>query len=346
MTELSVQEKIDLITRDLNEVIGQEDLVPILKEREVKIYWGTAPTGKPHLGYFVPLMKIADFLQAGCEVTILLADIHAYLDNMKSTWELLEYRTQYYEFIIKEILSLVGVPLEKLKFVKGTSYQLDKNYSLDILKVSAMSSLRDVQKAGSEVVKQVESPLMSSMLYPIYQAVDEEYLGVDAQFGGVDQRKIFMFAREYLPKIGYKKRVHLLNTLIPGLGKSGKMSSSEPSSKIDLDDSQEIIKEKINKAFTVDGKVEGNGLLAILKYILFRKFEADAKSFLVERPEKWGGNVEYKTYKDVEDDFASNKLSSVDLKPSVARELELLISPLREKILLKKDLVEKAYPSN
>lgn len=28
------------------------------------------------------------------------------------------------------------------------------------------------------------------------QALDEQYLGVDAQFGGVDQRKIFTFAEK------------------------------------------------------------------------------------------------------------------------------------------------------
>jgi len=39
-------------------------------------------------------------LTAGCEVTILLADIHGFLDNMKSTWELLKHRTVYYKFII------------------------------------------------------------------------------------------------------------------------------------------------------------------------------------------------------------------------------------------------------
>jgi tyrosyl-tRNA synthetase len=48
----------------------------------------------------------------------------------------------------------------------------------------------------------------------------------------VDQRKIFMFAREWLPKIGYKKRAYIMNPLIPGLGKSGKMSSSEKQSKV------------------------------------------------------------------------------------------------------------------
>lgn len=35
------------------------------------------------------MLKIGDYLKAGCHVTILFADLHAYLDNMKSNWELL-----------------------------------------------------------------------------------------------------------------------------------------------------------------------------------------------------------------------------------------------------------------
>jgi tyrosyl-tRNA synthetase len=56
------------------------------------------------------------------------------------------------------------------------------------------------------VVKASDSPLLSGLLYPLLQALDEHYLKVDAQFGGVDQRKIFTFAEEHLPKIGYGKR--------------------------------------------------------------------------------------------------------------------------------------------
>src|SRR5690606_18557090 len=153
------------------------------------------------------------------------------------------------------------------------------------------------------------------------------------------------FAREYLPKLGYKKRVHLMNTIIPGLGKSGKMSSSEPNSKIDLDDSDETIKDKINKAFIVDGQVENNGLLEILKYILFRQFTKENRKFFVERKEKWGGNVEYSTYEEFESDFAAQKLSSADLKPAIAKELIRLLAPLRDKINENRDLLNKAYPS-
>lgn len=52
----------------LQEVLGEEKLKQVLQERELKVYWGTATTGKPHVAYFVPMSKIADFLKAGCEV--------------------------------------------------------------------------------------------------------------------------------------------------------------------------------------------------------------------------------------------------------------------------------------
>jgi tyrosyl-tRNA synthetase len=70
------------------------------------------------------MAKLADFLTAGCKVTVLFADLHAYLDNMKAPWELLRLRTQYYEAVIKAMLTSIGVPIDKLEFVVGTSYQV------------------------------------------------------------------------------------------------------------------------------------------------------------------------------------------------------------------------------
>ena len=187
-----------MITRNLQEVLGTATIKTILNERDLSIYWGTATTGKPHIGYFVPMTKIADFLAAGCSVTILFADLHAYLDNMKAPWELLALRTKYYQAVIKSMLKSIGVPIDKLKFVVGTSFQLSKEYNLDVYRLLAITTEHDAKKAGAEVVKQVDSPLLSGLVYPLLQALDEEYLGVDAQFGGVDQRKIFMFAEEVI----------------------------------------------------------------------------------------------------------------------------------------------------
>lgn len=70
--QLSSNEKVQLISRNLQEVLGEENLKKIVWERDLKIYWGTATTGKPHIAYFVPMTKIADFLKADCEVCISL----------------------------------------------------------------------------------------------------------------------------------------------------------------------------------------------------------------------------------------------------------------------------------
>ncbi|KFQ14917.1 Tyrosine--tRNA ligase, cytoplasmic, partial [Leptosomus discolor] len=326
----------------LQEVLGEDKLMAILKERELKIYWGTATTGKPHVAYFVPMSKIADFLKAGCEVTILFADLHAYLDNMKAPWELLELRTRYYENVIKAMLESIGVPLEKLKFVRGTDYQLSKEYTLDVYRLSSVVTQHDAKKAGAEVVKQVEHPLLSGLLYPGLQALDEEYLKVDAQFGGVDQRKIFTFAEKYLPSLGYAKRVHLMNPMVPGLTGS-KMSSSEEDSKIDLLDRKEDVKKKLRKAFCEPGNVENNGVLSFIKHVLFPL----KSEFVVLREEKWGGNKTYTAYEALEKDFAEQVVHPGDLKNSVEVALNKLLDPIREKFNspeLKK-LTHMAYPT-
>lgn len=58
---------------------------------------------------------------------------------------------------------------------------------MDNYRLCAIVTEHDAKKAGAEVVKQVESPLLSGLLYPGMQALDEQYLGCDFQFGGVDQ---------------------------------------------------------------------------------------------------------------------------------------------------------------
>jgi len=61
----------------VQEVIGEEKLQNVVAQRDLKIYWGTATTGKPHVAYFVPMSKVADFLKAGCEVSL-----HLYLNYL------------------------------------------------------------------------------------------------------------------------------------------------------------------------------------------------------------------------------------------------------------------------
>jgi tyrosyl-tRNA synthetase len=346
-----VNNQIDLIIRGLGEIMGEEKAIEKMKsiitneKRTLKIYWGTATTGQPHIGYFVPILKIADFLKADCEVTILFADLHAYLDNMKAPWDLLEIRTKYYEAIIKAMLSSINVPLEKLKFVRGTSFQLSEKYTLDMYKLSSIMTIRNAKKAGAEVVKQVDNPLLSGLQYPLLQALDEEYLNVDVQFGGIDQRKIFALCEEYLPKINYKKRIHLMNPMIPGFQKEKgeKMSSSNKNSKIDLLDSENDVKKKVMSAFCEQGNIKDNGLLAFMKYVLF---PLQNGPIIIKRSEKYGGDLNFESYYQLEKAYEEKIIHPLDLKTNFISLLNKLLDPIR-KTFLDENLIEltrKAYP--
>ncbi|KAK6454928.1 tRNA synthetases class I-domain-containing protein [Scheffersomyces xylosifermentans] len=329
-------EQYNLITKGLQEVLNGQIIKDILEKekRPVRIYLGTAPTGKPHCGYFAPMIKVAHFLKAGCEVTILLADLHAFLDNMKATLETVKFRSKYYEFIVKAILKSINVPIEKLKFVGGSEYQLSAEYTLDIFKISNVVTQNDAKRAGADVVKQVANPLLSGLIYPLMQALDEEYLGVDAQFGGVDQRKIFVLAEEQLPSIGYKKRAHLMNHMIPGLGQGGKMSASDPNSKIDIVEEPKNIRKKVNSAYCAPGDVKDNSLLSFLEFVVqpIQELLADKDGvfkFDIDRPEKYGGPISYTSIEQLKEDFQSEKLSPVDLKAGVAEKIIELLAPIK-----------------
>jgi len=342
---MTPEEKFELITRNLQEVIDEDKLKAILAERDLKVYWGVAPTGRVHIGYYVPMFKIRDLLNAGCEVTMLIANIHAFLDSMKSSLKQLDYRTEYYTIIIKEMLKSVGADITKLKFVKGTDFQFKKEYTFDMYKISALASTRDTKRAGAEVVKQTETPKMSSLIYPILQALDEIYLKVDAQFGGVDQRKIFMFAREFLPQIGHTKQIHLMNPMVGGLSQGGKMSASDPNSKIDILDSAKAVQKKLNKGFCEEGTVEGNFFIDFAAIVMFPHLADIGKDFVIDRPEKFGGQIVYKDFLTLRADFANKKLHPADLKMGVGAYVNSLLEPIRQEAegLKIEELAKKAY---
>lgn len=100
----------------------------------------------------------------------------------------------YYSYLLKAVFTSLGVPTDKLEFVTGSSYQLSKEYTLDVYRLHSMATNRAAEHAGADVVKGSDSPLMSSLLYPGLQALDEQYLDVDFQFGGVDQ-----VSRSFIP---------------------------------------------------------------------------------------------------------------------------------------------------
>jgi len=121
------------------------------------------------------------------------------------------------------------------------------------------------------------------------------------------------------------------------------MSSSEASSKIDILDTPEEVEMKIKGAFCEAGSAEGNGVLSFCKMVLFQVTKGP---FEIKRPAKYGGDVSFANYAELEAAFVANKLDPVDLKAGVTKALNKLLEPIRKKFDCPKlqELTAAAYP--
>ena len=86
----------------------------------------------------------------------------------------------------------------------------------------------------------------------------------------MDQRKVNVFAIEYAEKKGLQKPVVVSHHMLAGL-KEGqeKMSKTDPDSAIFMEDSEEDVNRKVNKAFCPPGNVIENPVFDYIKHILF-----------------------------------------------------------------------------
>ncbi|KAF3483849.1 tyrosyl-tRNA synthetase [Arthroderma uncinatum] len=368
-SSLKAEEKYSLISRRLELQNGQsaQELQSLLIQgKTIKYQWVTAPTGKPHIGYFIPLIKFADFIRAGGEVIVEYIDVYAFLVNYKFPWEQVQHRTTYYRSIITAALEAVGVPASKVSMVQSSSYQGTHKFSVDFWKLCALCSQQDARDTGAEVGA---STMLSPMLTPLLQELGEEYVSADVQFGGKDQRGIFNLGEQFLPELGYSKRVHLLNEMLPSLT-GGKMSSSHPAyTKIMFLDDPKTVREKIAGACCTAGDVQGNGILPIVQHILMpiselRLFNIENANYVVHDGSNGLGDRQedihlplsakgapdgtlfsvrvpdadyacnsyrhYKNYEDLEQDYVSLKIDPDALRESVVSGLNQVLKPIRE----------------
>ena len=159
----------------------------------------------------------------------------------------------------------------------------------------------------------------------------------------MDQRKLNMLAREVGPMLGFWKPVVVSHHMLMGLGKPPvtssdratrtialKMSKSNPDSAIFMTDTTEDIKRKINKAYCLEGDIKENPILEYYKYIIFESFERlKINEVKIERPEKFGGNLSFKTFAEMEKTFAEKQVHPMDIKTTLSKLLDQLIEPVR-----------------
>ena len=341
---MDLESRLRLILRPpTEEVITVEELRSILEVEEHPIaYDGFEPSGLAHLPFGVlRAIKLQDMLEAGCRFKLLLADWHAMINNkMGGDLERIKRVGEYFV----EVWKAAGIDLSKVEVVWASDHASDSDYWRLVLTVARNVSIKRVLRALPIMGRREgEMQEAAQIIYPAMQVADIFYMNVDICQLGLDQRRANMLARELAPKLGYKKPVavhhHMLMGLQGPVGEGGfeederldveiasKMSKSLPETSIFVHDDLETIKRKVNKAYCPPKSVEDNPILDYTKHIIFRKLGR----LKVERPEKYGGDVEYWSYEELERDYVEGRLHPADLKKAVAEALNQIIAPIRE----------------
>ncbi len=319
---MDLDDRLQLVIRNAEEVVTEEELRELLETTDKpRAYVGYEPSGEIHLGHMMTVQKLMDLQNAGFEVIVLLADIHAYL-NEKGSFEEIERIADYN----RRVFVALGLDESKARFVLGSEYQLERDYVLDVLRLARVTTLNRARRSMDEVSRRKEDPMVSQMIYPLMQALDIAHLEVDLAVGGMDQRKIHMLARENLPKLGYAAPVCLHTPILVGL--DGEKMSSSKGNYISVRDPPDVVEKKIRKAYCPAGVIEDNPVVDIARYHILPRFG----KMVVERPEKFGGDVEYTSFEQLAEDFRAQKLHPLDLKNAVAKYLNKLLEDARKRL--------------
>lgn len=335
---MNTEERLSLIREVGEEIITEEDLVNLLKEKKKPIaYDGFEPSGRVHIAQgIMRAINVNKMINAGCKFKMWVADWHAWANNkMGGDLEKIQVVGKY----LIEVWKATGMDLSNVEFVWANDAMKDVNYWKTVMQIATKSTVKRIIRC-SQIMGRKESEALqaSQIFYPCMQAADIFYLDVDICQLGMDQRKVNVLARELAEKLGYKKPVAVHHHMLMGLGKPPetsqggaeraielKMSKSKPDSAIFMDDSFDEIKRKINKAFCPEKQVHENPVLEYCKYLIFEKFG----EMKIERPKKFGGDLKFSSYQELADVFAKGGLHPMDLKAAVAGYVDKMVEPVR-----------------
>ena len=361
---MNIDEKIELITRNCEEIITKEDLKALLESGTPLVHYiGFEISGMVHLGTgYISMGKVADFLKAGVKCQIFLADFHTYLNNklggdiVNIRWAAVNYFKEALiaSLLCHEVKVDEEMRLGNLKFINGFDLYKDNlvhwESFMEVGKhVTLSRNLRSISIMGKKQGNEVD---MATLFYPPLQVADIFTMKVNLAHAGMDQRKAHVVARDVASKLTINPLldvkgdkiapIAIHQKLIAGLtgpekvdNKQSaedmaidlKMSKSKPNSAIFIHDSPDEIRDKVRKAYGPPKEITFNPLLNWVKVLVF--WGGNEGEFFVERPEKFGGNLNYSSYDAIDKDYKNGALFPLDLKNALSDWLIKKLEPAR-----------------
>ncbi len=347
---MSNEDKLKLITQNLDETLTEPELKTLIESgTQLRHYIGFEISGKVHIGTgFSSMLKIRDLQKAGIKTTVFLADWHTWLNKKLDGKLETAHRMarEYFEEGMKAAALCAGADPDKIEFILGSELyeKLGQEYWSTMIKVSKATTVARMLRSTTIMGrKEAEVSDAAMLIYPAMQTADIFEMGVTIAHAGTDQRNVHVVAREAATEIGFPKPIAIHHHLLQGLLKPAiwpipegdreeltvamKMSKSKPDSAVFIHDTPPEIERKINNAFAPEGEISFNPILDWAKHLTF--YDQDS-TLLVERDDKFGGNIEYKSYADLESDYAEKKLHPMDLKKAFSKWLIDKLAPARE----------------
>ncbi|KAG5404459.1 hypothetical protein IGI04_010578 [Brassica rapa subsp. trilocularis] len=324
-----VEQRFNLVKSVGEQCTHDDELRDLLAKKAAPVcYDGFEPSGRMHMAQgLMKIMSVNKLTSAGCRVKIWIADWFAYMNN-KLGGDLKKIRVVGEYF--KEIFQAAGMNIENVEFIWSSeeiNARGDEYWPL-VMDIACRNSLAQI-KGCMPIMGHSETDELSAahILYVCMQCADTLFLEADICQLGMDQQTVNLLARDYCDdtKRG-NKPVILSHHMLPGLQQGQtKMSKSDPSSAIFMEDEEAKVNVKIKKAYCPPDTVEGNPCLEYVRYIILPWFS----EFTVERDEKYGGNKTYKIFEDIVTDYESSELHPKDLKDALSKALNKILQPVR-----------------
>ena len=331
---MNIEERMALVMRNAEEFVTEEELRDLLtKKEEPTAYIGFEPSGLVHFGWALVAQKIKDLCDAGFKVTIFWADWHARInDKLGGDLDNIKTCARYME----DCFIALGVPEDRIVFRYASDLVADPNYWEMVIKIGKVTSMARIKRTMTIMGRGEDDADKDSakVLYPLMQTADIFFMDVDLAYAGMDQRRIHMLAKEVGKDMGRDRPLVALHTpLLPSLnGVDLKMSKSDPNNSINIHDNKDSIAKKIKKAFCPDPRNPGdndmseskNPMLMMAKYVIFPR----NGGLHINRPDKYGGPIDFADYESLKEAYFGCNLSPVDLKSGVADELVKTLEPV------------------
>ena len=254
MSFLSVKEQMDVISRGVEEIIPEGELISKLESSKksgipLTVKLGCDPSRPDlHIGHGVVLRKMRHFQDLGHQAVLVIGDFTAMIGDpsgrIKTRPQLtLEEAKANAESYVEQ--SKVILDINKLKILYNSEWLNSMNFS-DVIRLAGTTTVaRMLERDDFTKRYKAEIPIsLHEFLYPLAQGQDSVELNADIEIGGTDQKFNLLVGRNLQKEAGQDPQCIITLPLLEGTDGKEKMSKSY-NNDIGLQDKPEDIYGKI-----------------------------------------------------------------------------------------------------